>query len=93
MSSINAIFIGLAAAAVGIILGFIFRKVVIEKRTAGYDAQGRKLINDALAEVEQMKKEASIQIKDDALQQKQETEKEIRKRKNELVEEEKRFSQ
>ena len=47
--STNAIIIGLAAAVAGIILGFIFRKLVIEKRTAGYDAQGRKLIRDRLS--------------------------------------------
>lgn len=81
------------AAAAGIAAGIFLRKLIIEKNKADYDAQGRKLINDALAEVERMKKEASIQIKDEAYQTKQTTEKELQSRKKELIEEEKRFSQ
>jgi len=81
------------ALLVGVALGFVFRKLLIEKRMAGYDEQGRKLINDALAEVTRLKKEASIQIKDETFQFKQEAEKEIKARKAELTEEEKRLSQ
>ncbi|MDT8334579.1 MAG: ribonuclease Y [Desulfurivibrionaceae bacterium] len=81
------------AAVVGIVVGIFLRKLVIEKNKADYDAQGRKLINDALAEVERMKKEASIQIKDEAYQLKQAVEKELQNRKKDLIEEEKRFGQ
>jgi ribonuclease Y len=75
------------------VAGFFIRKLLIEKRMSGYSEQGRKMINEALAEVNRLKKEASLQIKDEALQIKQETEKEIRGRKAELIEEEKRFGQ
>jgi ribonuclease Y len=80
-------------AIAGIVVGIVLRKLIIEKNKADFDAQGRKLINDALGEVERMKKEASIQIKDEAYQMKQTTERELQGRKKELIEEEKRFSQ
>jgi len=87
------IIIVLAASVVGIVTGVVFRKLIVEKSKAGYDEQGRKLINNALVEVEQMKKEASIQIKDEAIRFKQETDKEIGRRTADLIEEEKRFGQ
>jgi len=92
MSTIALLYSALALV-IGVIFGFIIRKILIEKRLAGYDEQGRKLINDALSEVDRLKKEASLQIKDEALQLKQEAEKEVKVRKAELIEEEKRFSQ
>ena len=77
----------------GIGIGIFLRKKLQEKKKQNAEEQGRKLIEDALAEVEQIKKEASLQIKDEAYQLKQEAEKEIKARKAELVEEEKRLSQ
>ncbi|MEN8136296.1 MAG: ribonuclease Y [Thermodesulfobacteriota bacterium] len=81
------------AAVAGIVVGIVLRKLTIEKNKAGYDEQGRKLINDALAEAERLKKEASIQSKDEAYQIKQASERELTSRKNDLIEEEKRFGQ
>ncbi len=81
------------AAVAGIVVGIVLRKLIIEKNKAGYDEQGRKLINDALAEAERLKKEASIQIKEEAYQVKQVSENELSDRKKELIEEEKRFGQ
>jgi ribonuclease Y len=81
------------AAVAGIVVGVFLRKLILEKHRAGYNDQGRKLINDALAEVERLKKEASIQIKDEAYQAKQATEKELRSREKDLLDEEKRFGQ
>ena len=91
--STSIIITAILAVIAGIVAGFVLRKLTIERHKAGYDEQGRKLINDALAEVERVKKEASIQAKDEAIQIKQETEKDVRSRKNELIEEEKRFGQ
>ena len=89
--SIAMIITAVVAVFAGLVIGVLLRKLIVEKNKAGYDEQGRKLINDALAEAEQMKKEASIQIKDEAFQLKQSTEKEIRNKRNDLIEEEKRF--
>ncbi len=93
MSTLMIVIFAAGAGVLGIVAGFVIRKLLIEKRMSGYAEQGRKMINEALAEVERLKKDASIQIKDDALQLKQEAEKDIRARKAELIDEEKRYSQ
>lgn len=84
---------GLLALAVGLAVGFMLRKVISEGRRENAEAQGRKLVENALAEAERIRKEAALQSRDEALQLKQETENEIRDRKKEVAEEEKRLIQ
>ncbi len=83
----------LVALAVGAAAGFLLRKVVSEGRRENAEAQGRKLVENALAEAERIRKEAALQSRDEALQLKQEAEKDIRERKKEVAEEEKRLIQ
>lgn len=83
----------LAATGGGVALGFYLSKRLIEARTENLEQQGKKLIENALAEAEQIKKEALLQSKDEAYQIKQEVEKEVKERKREIVEEEKRLIQ
>lgn len=90
---IQIVFFVLAGAALGIVGGFFIRKLFLEARRENIEAQGKKLIENALAEAEQLKKEASLQIKDEAYQLKQEADREIKERKRDLVEEEKRLIQ
>jgi ribonuclease Y len=87
------IVIVLAAAAAGVGLGVALRRFLFEARQQNIEAQGRKLIEKALAEAEQIKKEAALQSRDEALQLKQEAEREVRDRKKEVAEEEKRLIQ
>ncbi len=84
------VLIGLAAGAA---VGFFIRKRMVEAGKENIEQQGRKLIEDALAEAERIKKDATLQIKDEVYQLKHEAEKEIKGRKHELNEEEKRLSQ
>jgi len=79
----------LGGAGVGVFL----RKKFIEDRQANIEEQGRKLIENALAEAEQIKKEALLHSKDEAFALKQEAEKEIKAIKKDVVEEEKRLLQ
>ncbi|MEA2085412.1 MAG: ribonuclease Y [Thermodesulfobacteriota bacterium] len=72
--------------------GFFLRKKFVESRRDDVERQGKKIIKNALAEAEQIKKEASLQIKDEAYQLKFEAEKEIKERKSEITEEEKRLN-
>ncbi len=83
----------IGSLAVGGIAGILLRKKFVEAKQAHFEAQGKKLIEDALAEAEQLKKEALLQSKDEAFRLKQEAEKEIKERKADIIEEEKRFSQ
>lgn len=78
---------------IGVAAGFYLRKRLVEARKEDIEKQSKKLIEDALLEAEQIKKEALLQSKDEAYQLKQEAEKDIKQRKAEIVEEEKRFSQ
>lgn len=77
----------------GVALGFLVRKKFLEDRTENLEAQGRKLIENALAEAEQIKKEAVLQSKDEAFALKQDAEREIKALKKDVLEEEKKFIQ
>jgi len=83
----------LGGLIIGIAVGFFIRKQVAEAGHKNVEQQGRKLIEDALAEAERVKKETTLQVKDEIYQLKFDTEKEIKERKKEVNEEEKRLSQ
>ena len=87
---ILAIVLGICS---GVGLGFLVRKKFIEDRTENLEAQGRKLIENALAEAEQLKKEAVLQSKDEAFALRQEAERDIKALKKDVLEEEKKFIQ
>jgi ribonuclease Y len=78
---------------VGIIIGIYIRKRFTEIHQKNIESQGKQLIEKAIREAEQIKKEVQLQSKDEAYQLKQEAEKDIRERKAEIVLEEKRLSQ
>jgi ribonucrease Y len=90
MLTILFILIGIVAGAAG---GYFARRHYVESRRENVKGQARKLIEEALAEAEQIKKEASLQARDEAYHLKQEADREIKARKHEVNEEEKRFSQ
>ncbi|MFZ5774364.1 MAG: ribonuclease Y [Thermodesulfobacteriota bacterium] len=77
----------------GIGAGFVLRKKMVEDRQADVEEQGRKLIETALAEADQIRKEAVLQSKDEAILLKQQAEQEIKAMKKDVVEEEKRLIQ
>ncbi|MGV1099522.1 ribonuclease Y [Thiovibrio sp. JS02] len=77
----------------GVGIGVLLRKKFIEDRQANLEEQGRKLIESALSEAEQIKKEALLHSKDEAFALKQEAEKEIKAIKKDVVEEEKKLIQ
>lgn len=92
MNQIMWFIILLAGISAGGGVGYILRKKFVESRIDDVERQGKKIIENALAESEQIKKESSLQIKDEAYHLKLETEKEIKERKSESTEEEKRLN-
>jgi len=76
---------------VGAIIGFFLRKKLIEGNQANVEAQGRQIIEKALQESEQIKKESLLQAKEEAYQSKKEAEQEIRDSKQEIKEEQRRL--
>ena len=89
----QTILIVIVTFGAGVLAGVFLRKRFVEARHENLEEQGRKMIEDALAEAEQIKKEAALHAKDEAYRLKQEAEKEIRRRQAEVAQEEKRYSQ
>lgn len=76
---------------IGVIIGFYLRKKLIEGNQANVEAQGRKIIENALQEAEQAKKEALLQAKEEAYQTKKEAEQEIKASRYEIKDEQRRL--
>ena len=76
---------------IGAIIGFYLRKKLIEGNQANVEAQGRKIIENALQEAEQAKKEALLQAKEEAYQTKKEAEQEIKASRYEIKDEQRRL--
>ncbi|CAG0901845.1 unnamed protein product [Cyprideis torosa] len=79
--------LGLGAAA-----GFFLRKQFVENHLKNLREQGKQIIENAIVEAEQYKKEALIQSKEDAYQFKQSAEKELRADREELKDEKKQLN-
>jgi len=82
----------IVGSVVGIFVGVILRKILVESRQENLEREGKKLIENALQEAERLKKEALLQCKDQTLEIRQEAEKEVRERKADIIAEEKRLS-
>ncbi|MCG6931783.1 MAG: ribonuclease Y [Desulfofustis sp.] len=71
----------------GVMFGFFLRKRFIEGHTQNIKEQARQLIETAIVEAEQLKKEAQLQSKEDAYLVKQAAEEELKADRRELKEE------
>jgi len=86
------IYIGVGLVA-GAIAGVLLRKRLVESHEANINAQGKLIIETALSQAEQIKKESLIKAKEAAYKQKQNAQEEIRKEKLDLKEELQRLGQ
>ncbi|MEW6218860.1 MAG: ribonuclease Y [Thermodesulfobacteriota bacterium] len=91
--SVGTVLLVILGIAVGMAVGAFLWKRLVDNRHRNLEEQGRKLIEDALAEAERLKREAGLAAKDEALGIKLEAEREIKARKAEVQEEERRLSQ
>ncbi len=82
----------IVGAVFGIFVGVVLRKMLVESRHGNIEKEGKKIIENALQEAERLQKEAVLQSKDQALELRQEAEKEVRERKADIITEEKRLS-
>ena len=76
-----------AGLLVGLILGFVMRKRFIEGHRQNIREQGKQLIETAIVEAEQLKKEAQLQSKEEAYLVKQAVEEELKADRRELKDE------
>lgn len=72
---------------IGAMLGFFLRKRFVENHQKNIAAQGKLIIENAIIEAEQLKKEAQLQSKEEAYLIKQEAEKELKEDRDELKDE------
>lgn len=78
---------------VGIVGGFFLKKKMEESKQQDVESQRRKLLENALAEAAQIKKDAELQVKAEALQLREAAEKEAQTLKVTLLKEEELLSQ
>lgn len=69
---------------IGLAGGFFLRRMLADNQFRSLEAQGKQIIENAIVEAEQRKKEALLQSKEEAYQLKQIVEKEIKADRNEI---------
>ena len=87
--------IGLIAAAllVGVVVGFIIRKISAESKIGSAEDQARKILEDAIKNAENAKKESIISAKEEIFQLKKEADRDINERRKEVSRQERRNTQ
>ncbi len=74
-------------AVVGVVVGFFLRMRLVEGHQQNIKMQGKQLIENAIVEAEQLKKEALLQSKEEAYLVKQEAENELKADRDDLRDE------
>lgn len=86
--------VGIAGGALlGILVGFIARKVVAEKKLGSAEEQAKHILEDAIKNAETTKKEAVFAAKDEIFQMKKEADFDVKERRKEVSRLERRVAQ
>ena len=93
MDIILAIILIVAALVVGVVIGFILRKMGSEKKIGSAEEQARKILEDAIKNAENAKKESIISAKEEIFQLKKEADRDINERRKEVSRQERRNTQ
>ena len=87
------IVIGIVCLAAGFAGGYVYRRNIAEAKIANAEEAVKKMIGDAQKRAETIKKETVLEAKEEAYRIKNENEKELRERRNELQRNERRLLQ
>ena len=87
------IVIGIVCLAAGFADGYVYRRNIAEAKIANAEEAVKKMIGDAQKRAETIKKETVLEAKEEAYRIKNENEKELRERRNELQRNERRLLQ
>jgi len=90
---IICIFIAILTMAVGFFVGITYRKRIAEAKIGSAEQQADRIIEDAVKQGEQKKKEALIEAKEEIIKNKNEADREIKERRAEVHRLEKRVTQ
>ena len=93
MKLLLAIILIAVAAVVGVVVGFLMRKSIAEKKIGSAEEQARRLLEDAMKGAESAKKESIIAAKEEIFQLKKEADFDIKERRKEVTRQERRIAQ
>ncbi len=88
-----AIVIGVAALAVGFLIGGILRKKIGEAKIGSAEAEAKRILAEGTKSAEAKKKEALIEAKEESLRLRNEAERELKERRAEVSRQERRLNQ
>ncbi|RWX52144.1 metal dependent phosphohydrolase [Candidatus Electrothrix marina] len=91
MMSGVAVLLFVLALIAGVAVGFVLRKKFVEGNQADIEGQGRLIVENAIQEAEQIKKERLLQVKEEIYQSKKEAEEEIKESRKGLKDEQLRL--
>ena len=94
MNPVLALCLGLGGGAlVGIVVGFLIRKLAAERRLGSAEEQAKAILEEALRNAENAKKESIISAKEEIFQMKKEADNDVKERRREVSRLEKRIQQ
>lgn len=93
MTPIITILIGVVALVLGLLFGYIYRKNVGERTIGSAEQQAKNLLLDAQNKSETIKKEITLEAKEEAHKLRNDVDKEIRERRAEIQRSERRLIQ
>ena len=85
--------VALVFAVIGFIAGSLHRRKSAEATIGSAEDEARRILNDAIKNAEQKKKETLLEAKDEIHNLRQETEKDLRERRSEVQRQEHRIQQ
>jgi len=88
-----AIIVGLVCLALGFVIGMVYRKKVAEREIGSAEAEATRLINEAIRNGENRKKEMLLEAKDEIHKSRAEHDREVKERRAELTKQERRLEQ
>ena len=81
---------GIVCLAVGVVIGFLYRKSVAEKAIGDAETEATRIINEAIKAGETKKRESVLEAKDEIHRQRVEADRELKERRNESARQEER---
>ena len=93
MNPILAIVLIVVALAVGVAIGFILRKIAAEKTIGSAEEQAKAILEDAIKNAENAKKESILSAKSEIFELKKEADRDINERRKEVSRQERRNAQ
>ncbi|MCL2457783.1 MAG: Rnase Y domain-containing protein, partial [Desulfobulbus sp.] len=91
-NTITLLLAALIGLVIGVIVGILLRKKLVEGNQRNIALQGRQIIENSISEAEQIKKEALLQAKEEALLIKQEADRELKANRLEIKEDQRRLN-